>query len=327
MAHKGDRPPDMETRPATGLALVSLAAIIWGAAYPLTKGALAHVPPLTLGFLRFALAGLVLMGFTRSLPLGDIAPEDRRVMVKLGFWGTFVLIVGMNLGLRWAPGMAASIISGTPPLFTVFLAAAWLSERILPRHLLALGTAFVGLILLGGDETLTGAGGWRVWAGCALVVVPQIAWAIYGVLGKAVSSRYAWPVVCRDTFTLGALMLAPVALIEGWWHGGWGLSAWPPAAWGVLAYLGIANSVITYGLWNHALSMIPVSTASFALYVQPLSGAIISAIMFGERLGWAGWVGALLIVAALAIVLLPHGDPALPGPENKVEAENGTLRD
>ncbi|RCK76006.1 MAG: Permeases of the drug/metabolite transporter (DMT) superfamily [Candidatus Ozemobacter sibiricus] len=291
---------------------VAVAAGLWGAAYPLTKGALASLPAISLGFARFALASGVLMALTRSGPLAGIAPEDRRAMGWLAFWGTFVLVLGMNFGLRWAPGIASSIISGTPPLFTIILAAIWWREPWQGRQFIAVGLALLGLFLLAGDAPATVAQGPEYWLGLGLVTVPQIAWAIYGLLGKAVIARYPWTAVCRDTFALGALMLAPFAAVEAIWLG---LGTWGSRELLTLLYLGVCNSVVTYGLWNSALAMIPVATASFVLYLQPISGAILSAVLFGERLGSAGLLGTLLIFAALALVLRPgptspHEEPA-----------------
>ena len=288
-----------------GILKVTLAAALWGAAYPLTKGALAHVPPIGLGALRFLIAALVLMAMTRSRPLQGIEPTDRPTVIKLAFWGTFVLILGMNYGLQWAPAVAASIISGTPPLFTVILAALWLGEPFHRRHAVAMGLALTGLFQLTSEAGGATSDG-KAWIGCLLVLLPQFAWAMYGVIGKSLIERVSWPHLCRDTFALGALMLAPFAIAEGLLQG-WG--TWNSSAIATLLYLGIANSVITYGLWNSALADIPVSTASFVLYVQPVSGAVLSWWLFGESLGLSGAIGALLIFSALAMVLRPS--PAL----------------
>ncbi|MFZ2959884.1 MAG: EamA family transporter [Candidatus Ozemobacteraceae bacterium] len=296
---------DIVKSPAEGqgkmaaVAQIVLAAAIWGAAYPLTKGALAEVSPLLLGTGRFALAGLALMAFTRSLPLQGIAPQDHRPMLFLAFWGTFILTLGMNFGLRWAPATAASILSGTPPVFTVFLAAAWLGEPLQRRHFPALLLAIIGIALLTRDGG-EGAPGWRSWVGCLLTLIPQVAWAIYSVLGKAILARYPWPLICRDTFVLGALMLLPTALIE---FAVIGPGTWTASSVGILLYLAFLNSVVTYGLWNRALATIPVTTASFILYLQPLTGAILGAILFHDRLGIEGIGGAILIFAAVTLAL------------------------
>jgi drug/metabolite transporter (DMT)-like permease len=281
---------------------VALAAVIWGAAYPLTKLVLVDAPPITLGFLRFFIAALIFVAFTRQLPLASIPKTERRVFFKLAFWGVFLLILGMNFGLIWAPGMAASVLSGTPPLFTVILAAIFLGEHMQTRHFISIILALAGLALLSKDFSLQNdqLENWKIWAGCLLTLVPQFSWAMYGISGKKLSQNYHWSVICRETFALGSLMLLPFAAIEAY------LS--PPIEFSgqtlaILAYLAVLNSVVTYSLWNSALKIIPVSTASFLIYLQPVSGSILSYFLFDEKPGMRGATGIALIFLALTIVL------------------------
>lgn len=282
---------------------VALAALLWGAAYPLTKVVLTDIPPVLLGFLRFLLAGLFFVISDRSLPLHNVAAEDRKSFFKLAFWGVFLLILGMNYGLIWAPGIAASVLSGTPPLFTIILAAVFLGEKIRSVQFISIFIALCGLAMLGGDlNTASSLPAWKSWTGCLLTLIPQVSWAMYGITGKRLSSKYHWQQICRDTFSLGALMLAPVALIEVAFKG-WGV--WNVQSLGILLYLAIMNSVVTYALWNSALKLIPVSLASFLIYLQPISGAILSYVLFKEKLGSAGITGTALIFVALTMVLLP----------------------
>ncbi len=290
-----------------GTLRVALAALIWGAAYPLTKVALADVPPLLLGFFRFLLAGCLFMASEKSLPLQKIASEDRKSFVGLAFWGVFVLIIGMNYGLIWAPGMAASILSGTPPLFTVVLAALILGEKIRKVQFISIALALGGLAMLGSDFSASAKlEPWQIWAGCLMTLVPQFSWAMYGIAGKKLIERYHWRLICRDTFSLGALMLLPPAIIEAWFRGA-GSWSWQTVF--ILLYLAVMNSVVTYSLWNSALKMIPVSLASFLIYLQPVSGAVLSYLLFGEKLTTGGFVGTALIFVALTLVLLPQPVP------------------
>lgn len=287
-----------------GIIRVTVAAIFWGVAYPLTKLALADVPPLLLGAIRFMIAGSVFMVSERSLPLGGVAPEDRRSFISLAFWGVFLLIVGMNYGLIWAPGMAASILSGTPPLFTIILAAMLLGEKIRAAQFASIVLALIGMALLGNDfSSKTELATWQVWSGCLLTLIPQFSWAMYGIVGKKLIERYHWRLICRDTFTLGALMLLPPALVELYFKGA---GIWSAQTIMILLYLAIMNSVVTYSLWNSALKLIPVSLASFLIYLQPVSGAVVSYLLFDEMLESGGLLGAALIFVALTIVLLPQ---------------------
>lgn len=285
-----------------GTLRVAIAALLWGAAYPLTKVALAGVSPVFFGFLRFLLAGCIFMAADRSLPLQDVEPEDRREFTKLAFWGAFLLILGMNFGLLWAPGIAASILSGTPPLFTVVLAAIYLGERMRLIQFISIALALSGLALLGSDlsESSTSLPSWKILVGCLLTMVPQFSWAMYSIIGKKLGNKYHWRLICRDTFTLGALMLLPLAAIEVALKG---FGNWTLQSVLILGYLVIMNSVVTYSLWNSALKMIPVSLASFLIYLQPISGAVLSYFLFGEKLGLAGLAGTILIFIALTLVL------------------------
>ncbi len=294
----------MTISPTTGGILrVTCAALIWGVAYPLTKLALGDIPPLFLGFLRFLIAGGFFMAADRSLPLQGVALEDRRSFFQLAFWGVFLLIVGMNFGLIWAPGMAASILSGTPPLFTVVLAAFFLGEKIRPVQFISIFLALLGLALLGNDFTANpGIAAWQIWAGCLLTLVPQFAWAMYGIVGKRLIERYHWRLICRDTFSLGALLLLLPALAEICLKGP---GSWNSQSIMILFYLAIMNSVGTYSLWNSALRLIPVSLASFLIYLQPVSGAVLSFFLFGEKIAAGGLAGTALIFVALTLVLLP----------------------
>lgn len=292
----------MLSQQINGSIRVALAAAIWGAAYPLTKLVLTDIPPVFLGFLRFFLAGLFFILITRSMPLSGIPTEERKTFFGLAFWGVFLLILGMNFGLIWAPGIAASVLSGTPPLFTVILAAIYLAEPMQTRHFISVALALTGLAMLSGDLSTgeSSAESWKVLIGCVLTLVPQFSWAMYGIVGKKMSCRYHWSVICRDTFCLGSLLLLPFALIEIMLTGP---GAWNFQAISILGYLALMNSVITYSLWNSALRMISVSTASFLIYLQPISGAILSYFLFGEKPALTGFLGILFIFIALVLVV------------------------
>jgi drug/metabolite transporter (DMT)-like permease len=284
-----------------GVLKVALAASLWGVAYPLTKGALNDVPPILLGTLRFGIAGILFCIFTNSKPLSGIQDVHKKTFIKLSFWGVFILVLGMNFGLLWAPGIAASILSGTPPLFTIILARYFFNEKISLIQLVSIIFALLGLGLLGQDSaSYQELESWKIWAGCLLTLIPQFAWAMYGIIGKKLSQNYSWKVVCRDTFCLGSLMLLPFSLLEVFYKG---VGTWNLTTCAILFYLAILNSVVTYSLWNSALSQISVSLASFIIYLQPISGAIVSWLFFKEYLGLNGGIGALLIFVALGLVL------------------------
>ncbi len=287
---------------------IIVAAVVWGAAYPLTKLILDDVPPIFVGFLRFATAALIFSVGIKSMPLGGIAKEDRKTFAKMGFWGVFALIIGMNYGLIWTPGILASILSGTPPFFAVILAAIILKEKIRPVHFAAIALALTGCVFLGDNLSLsTDLEPWKLIVGTILVTIPQFSWAMYGIIGKQAIANYPWQYVCRDSFALGALMLLPFAAIE---VAVLGFGLWSTKTILILLYLAIMNSIVTYSLWNSALKTVSITTANFLIYVQPITGAIISNYLFNEKIRPLGYLGISLIFISLTTVLLTEKQQA-----------------
>ena len=55
------------------------------------------------------------------------------------------------------------------------------------------------------------------------------------------------------------------------------------------------------------LRRVPASVAGVTTLLEPLTATILGVALFGERLGPAGGVGALLLVVALGLLLADRG--------------------
>jgi len=78
----------------------------------------------------------------------------------------------------------------------------------------------------------------------------------------------------------------------------------------LLLYLAIVPSVLGAWLFQHGLREVPASTASVVTLLEPMVAALLASVIFGERLGPAGWAGAALLLGAIG--LLSRGGPARP---------------
>src|SRR5436190_23397389 len=61
--------------------------VIWGAAFPLTKPALATIPPFTFALLRFSVALVVLLPLARGQALALLRGPDGRRLAAMGLLG------------------------------------------------------------------------------------------------------------------------------------------------------------------------------------------------------------------------------------------------
>ena len=74
------------------------------------------------------------------------------------------------------------------------------------------------------------------------------------------------------------------------------------AGWPLFLYLGLVPTALAYGLFTVGLRRIPATVAGITTLLEPLTAATLGVLLFGERLGVAGAVGALLLLAAIALL-------------------------
>ena len=157
-----------------------------------------------------------------------------------------------------------------------------------------LAAALVGLVLVSvaGHASSTGP---SPVAGVLLAIASGTTYALTTVAGGSVS-RTASPLALTGAMTLvGAAVLLPcLALVDG-----------PPLpvdpvaiAW--LAYLGVLTMALAYVLLDSGLRVVAPSTAVTASLVEPVTAAVVAAVVLGEALGPVAVVGILLVLGAVA---------------------------
>lgn len=280
------------------LGAMLLLALMWGLSIPVTKLGLQDLPPLTLTALRFAFAVPLMLLFTRgrpSLPRQALPP-----VAALGLLGIGVGQVAQTFGVAGTSASVGTIVSATIPLFIVVFAAVRLGQPVSRVQAMGLLTAFAGIALValgdrdpGAPLTANTAGG-VVW-----MLVSSVAIAFYYVWSVELTRAHGTATVAAWSTAFGFLALLPWA--------GWELGHTPVqfSALGMAAalYLGLVVTLAGLYLWLGLLRVVPARVAASVQYLQPLFGIAAAAVLLGDRLGPAFILGALLVLAGLAITL------------------------
>ena len=74
--------------------------------------------------------------------------------------------------------------------------------------------------------------------------------------------------------------------------------------WPWLLYLGGVATAGAYAIYTVGLRHVPASVAGVTTLLEPLTATILGVALFGERLGAAGAVGALMLVSALGLMIV-----------------------
>lgn len=189
--------------------------------------------------------------------------------------------------------LATMITIGSVPVLVVLATAV--RERRGPgtSALVSIGVAVAGLVLLTWSPQGLGSGG-RPALGVLLALVCGSGFATLTlVLRRPVEGLDPWRTTAFALLA-GGLLLTPAAL--------WSGMALPlrPAVIAAALYLGLGPTALGYALYFRALRRAHPVVAALSTLLEPLTAAALSAIVLGDRLGFAGWCGAALMLAALA---------------------------
>ena len=277
------------------------ATFVWGTTFVIVRDAVQDVPPLLFIALRFTLATVVVLPLAlRSRGLPDTRALGAGALV--GFW-LFVGFAFQTAGLvEVLPARAAFLTGLAVVLVPVLLFTVY-------RRLPSFGSLVGVLLATAGLALLTGVGKGGFSRSDLLVLVGATGFA-FQLLAV---DRYSASV---GPLRLLLVELAAVALLA--WPATLLLEEWPRKI-SIVGWKGVIITALlaTLGaLWaqNWAQQRIPPTRAAVILTMEPVFAALHSYLATGERFGFAGLAGAVLILSGMiAVVLLPRpsarGDP------------------
>jgi len=268
--------------------------LIWGSTYLGIKLAGETIPPMFAVGTRFLAAGLLMSLFTVWRRGGGVFRVSRAAIGSCILIGA--LLPGANAILfvaeRHVPTGLAALIIGAVPLWIVLL-RTMTGDRPPRVALLAVVVGFCGLAIL-----VRPSGGAPLWA-LLLCVCSSVMWAT----GSFLSGRLPLP---EDVFAAtslemlaGGAILLPIGLATTSPHPA-DFSSRSIFGW---VYLVTFGSLVGYTAYVWLLDNAPLGTVATYAYVNPVVAIALGAIVLGESLTWTIVVGAVLVLACVALVI------------------------
>ena len=275
------------------LSLYALLVLIWSSTWVAIKIGLEDAPALLGAGIRFAAAGVLLLGFAalRRRPL----KTDRTLAVILGLL-PFAFCYGLVYwGEQYIPSGLTAVLFGVMPLYTAILAALLLHDEPLTARLLAgvtlalagLALAFVESLELGSED--------RAAIGAAAVVLSPLGAALGNIALKRRGAKLD-AIVLNGWGMLvgGALLLAGSAASEDWGDAVWGANAI-----GSILYLAVVGSAVAFVVLTILLREMSAQASSFIALMIPFGALIFGAVLYDEAITGRAVAGAALVVAGL----------------------------
>lgn len=275
-----------------GYLLVLLAACLWGLLGPVSRIALAEgITPLELAFWRAALGTVLFGAHAAAAGRARVARRDLPVVAGFGLVGVALFFGAYFRAIEAGGAALAAVLLYTAPLWVAVLAALFLAERITARKAAAVALAVggvAGIALAGGAGPVRLGAGAVVWG-----LVAGVAYATYYIFGKRYFHRYDPATVFLYAMPVGALALLPLVTFH------------PKSgtAWAVIAFLAVLPTYGAYLAYGFGLRRLEATRAATVATIEPVVAAVGAYLMWGERLGAAGYAFAALVLAGVLLMV------------------------
>jgi DME family drug/metabolite transporter len=300
---------------ARGLTYVTIAAVAWG-----TGGVVAAVlyrtsglGPVAVSFWRTAIGAALLVAVHLWRRPASRSGGRRRPVVALVTGAGLAVYQTAYYAAVAHSGVAFATLAtlGAGPILIAVGARLTIGERLGRYGTAAVLAAPAGLLLisLGASACRAPVGecasrGASV-AGLVFSLISATGYAVVTVLHRGLGgvdpSR-----TTRTGFLVAAVLLAPLALLEGLWP----TRGTPLVTLGALGYLGAVSTAMAYSLFFASLGAIRATTVSVVTLAEPLTASVSAVLVLGERLTWQLGLGAAVLLGAVLLLARAESRPA-----------------
>ena len=271
--------------------LALIVPITWGLGFTLAKIGMEQFPALLIMSIRFGIAGLVLVWFTKP-PWGHM----REIFVVALIGSTIQYGLTYN-GLKGIDASTAAILVQLEGPILALMGTILLKEKLGLTRALGMGFAFLGVFIIAGEPRLDGH-----IDSVILLVAGSTVWAVAQIMisrlkGLSGITILAWVAIMATP----QMLIASLIIEDGQWQA---ITTASLVDWSIIFYLAFIMTVVGYSVWYHLLSSVDVSKVSPFLMVLPITSIIAGMILLDEKLTLSMIIGGLMIMTGVASTLI-----------------------
>jgi drug/metabolite transporter (DMT)-like permease len=277
--------------------LLSITALCWAGNAIVGRLAAGHIPPVTLSFLRWSMAFLIILPFAWKHLVRDWGAIRGRLgtMVILSVTGISAFNTMQYWALEHTQALNTLLLQSAAPLFVAIWSLLLLGIRLTLAQAggLAVSLAGVLVILLQGDLTTLKNIEFNI--GDIIFITALAIFGLYSTLSFKRPQIHGLSFV-GFTFGCGAAALIPLFI--------WELMTRPlmqldSANLLTLFYVAVFPSTVAYLCFNRGVHLIGANRAAAFFHVVPMFGAAMAIVFLGEHPRLFHVIGFALVLAGV----------------------------
>ena len=280
-----------------------LVTLFWGGTFVAGRMIAQDVPHMTIAFMRFLIATLILLAMAKQMEGGLPRLNLRQFLATfaLGVTGVFLYNLFFLAALERIPAGRTALLVSLSPIITSILAAVIIGEKLGWRRWggIALGFAGVFIIVTKGDvyhaiQALGDSFGW----GEFFMLSAILSWAVYTVI-----SRFALRGLSPIATTTYAMIFGTVLILIGVMFELDQLSmqmlSWRNGL--IVFYLGALGSAIAFIWYSEGVKAIGASRTVVFTNLVPVFGVLLGFLVLDEPVLWSMVIGGIIVIAGVSL--------------------------
>ena len=274
-------------KPMEILAL-TIMTLVWGTLYAVAGYAIRYFPPILLYSMRFLIAGICLIPFTKFSTLE---------WKKICLFGTLqaIMFVGITVSLKHIDSSITAIVLRFDIPMTMLFAALFFKEKITWNLVIGCLICFFGIYVISGDVKQKSD-----LLFIFLLVLSTIISGLSNMVPKILNEKVSYNLLNAEASFVIAIELLLVSFLFGEDVLG-SLQNADLKIWILMLYLGIFPAIIGYHCFYYLLKRVPTNKTFPYHFIRPFVALISGAIVLGEFISQEKIWGLILTTIGIAL--------------------------
>lgn len=276
------------------LALV-LSMIFWSFSFVWYKIANRVYDPITIVFIRLAIAALFLSTFLwLTHGYTKIKSGDKKYFLMLAVFEPFLYFLGESFGLTFVTSTVGSVIISTIPVFAVIFAWIFYRERLGWINYAGVILSFIGVLIF-----ITNSSGSIAMSlkGLGLMLIAVSAAVGYNMMLHKLATKYNPIYIVNVQNVIGVILFLPLFLIFDLHKlNDTGIVA---GSFTAIILLAVFASSGAFALFAYSVRHLGISRANIFSNLIPVFTAVIAFFMVGDKITLRNVVGMAVVIAGL----------------------------
>ncbi len=284
-----------------GVGLAILAVIIWSGNFIVARAVYKDIPPVSLSFFRWATATLILLPFAIKVFRKEWAVVRKHLhyffwlsLTGISLFNTFVYVGG-----HYSSAINLALIGTTSsPVMSIILARIFLKEKIGWLKIGGVLICIAGILFLLSKGDFRNLVNFRFSEGDAWILLAALSFAVYNILVRKKPIEVSPLNFLFTSFVFGTLLLLPFFIWEMQYTEP---VKWTPSLAGIILYLGLGPSIISFFVWNKSIRWLGAGRTALFGNLIPVFSSLEGVLILDEQFTFEHIISMVLVFAGVLI--------------------------